>query len=89
KEVTAADIDKMLQGKWDLAGSTVSFSNGKITFDQNGTKLSGTYTVDLANSTINAKLKTSDATLNVDLPYEYKDDVLTVYNNRGVALKKK
>lgn len=87
----ASAIEEQLNGIWiyQTDDNCFEFENGSITISSPGNSISGTYTINMDESSIDAILKASDNDLNIHLPFTYENDVLTVYNNHGEALQKK
>lgn len=88
--VDAETIDAALQGSWALQDSNVfTFANGKVSVASNGKKmLDGTYEIDAAGSKVVGDFQATDGKVAINLPYEYADGALTLYNNEGQALEK-
>ena len=83
------DVNAALQGTWNLGDQGVfTFDAGSITIQANNTTMTGTYEIDPTQSTINGHLDTTDRTANIALPYEYRDGVLRLFNNRGAEITK-
>lgn len=85
------EIDKALQGVWDLSGQgTFSFLDGDFSLfiSQNNQTLSGTYSINLDESKVDATVAASDGNVIIHFPFTYEDGVLTLKNNQGKALEK-
>ncbi len=82
-------IDAALQGTWSVENQgTFTFNQGALTVDGSGAVISGTYEINVDESSIVGHLEASDGSLKVTLPYEYADNTLKVFNNRGNELVK-
>lgn len=89
--VSEAEIDQALQGVWDLSGQgTFSFLDGEFSLfvNANNQTLSGTYSVNIDESKVDATVSASDGNVIIHFPFTYKDGVLTLKNNQGEDLVK-
>ncbi len=89
--VSEAEIDKALQGVWDLSGQgTFTFLDGdfSLTINNANQTLSGTYAVNLDESKVDATVTASDGNVIIHFPFTYTDGVLTLKNNQGEDLVK-
>lgn len=89
--VSEEKIDEALQGVWNLSGQgTFTFLDGDFSLfitEANQT-LSGTYSVNLEESQIDATVSASDGNVNIHFPFTFENGVLTLKNNQGEALVK-
>ena len=88
---TAEEVDTLLQGMWTLQDTNIfTFEGGSFTASQNGeTVMSGTYSVDTDTKEIKLAIASSDGkTVNAGLPYSVENQVLTIYNDAGIAMVK-
>lgn len=89
----AEEIAALLEGKWHAEGDTgegdFAFDNGSlVVVTSDGSMLSGTYTVNIVDSTIDFILNTTDGSVKGHLPYTYDGSELTLYNNRNTPFVK-
>ncbi len=90
----AEEIGALLEGKWHVEGDTkdgdFAFDNGSlVVVGSNGSTLSGTYTVNIGDSTIDFILNTANGSAKGHLPYTYDGSELTLYNNHNVPFVKR
>ena len=85
----AETVKSALQGTWvhEASGGTFSFTGDNVSV--NNGDLKGTFTVDLDAGVIECTVNASDGKLRIKLPFEYKNNALTLENNRGERLKKR
>ncbi len=88
--VTEAEVDKALQGVWTIKGGTFSFMDGDVSIyaSESGQTLNGTYTINLKDSTVDAKLTASNGIVTIHCPFIYENGKLTLKNNQGEDLVK-
>ena len=87
-DIPAEAIEEQLKGTWSLPGGSFSFDNGDTTVLLGTSVISGTYTINTADCTIDASYQAVDGTVSIHLPYTCDDGVLCLYNNDGQALTK-
>ena len=92
-EFSKETIDEQLQGKWVLnagSGGVFSFDDGVMTVEANGMTLTGTYEVNLENSTIDGHFTSNEGQIvNIHMPYKIDEDGdLILMNNANVPLDK-
>lgn len=83
EEAEDIDVDAQLQGEWMAdEASGFSFHDGAVYLGQDGEEqLSGEYTINEADSTIDCTLHASDGDLSVSLPYKVEDGAFHLYKN--------
>ena len=89
--VSEVEIDKELQGVWDLSGQgTFSFLDGDFSLfiSESNQTLNGTYSVNLDESVVDATVSASDGNVIIHFPFTYENGVLTLENNQGEKLEK-
>ncbi len=89
--VSEEKIDEALQGVWNLSGQgTFTFLDGDFSLfiNEANQTLSGTYSVNLDDSKVDATVSASDGQVNIHFPFTYENGVLTLKNNQGEALVK-
>ncbi|MBQ1383267.1 MAG: hypothetical protein IIY73_05085 [Solobacterium sp.] len=89
--VTAEDVEKALQGTWDMpdGSGTLAFDNGTFAVLTGGQTLNGEYTIDMEEMVIAGRIKTSDGTLSIKTPFVYEEGTLKIFNNKNVELIKR
>lgn len=86
---SADTIDATLQGSWTVGDQgTFSFEQGSVEVDTSGTLISGTYDIETDSSTIICHLAASNGTVKIKIPYEYADNTLKLFNNKGEELER-
>ncbi len=89
--VSEEKVDEALQGVWNLSGQgTFTFLDGDFSLfiNEANQTLSGTYSVNLDDSKVDATVSASDGQVNIHFPFTYENGVLTLKNNQGEALVK-
>ncbi len=84
KSITPEEVNAALQGKWSLAsGGAFEFNNESFICETPQGNLSGSYEVDVEESSIVGKMNASNGTVTINLPFEYENGTLKLFNNKG------
>ena len=87
-EVSAEEVDELLQGTWELPNGKFVFRHGNVIIYPTDAVLAGTYEINKGDSAVVVTVKASDGDVKMTLPFEYSNGALTLRNNRGVELTK-
>ena len=83
------EISEALMGTWVLNGSNYFVFDGEtLSIISGSNNLQGSYTVNLADSTIDALLQASNGKVSIHLPFSYSGEKLRLWNNQGVEMIK-
>lgn len=88
QDISADEVDAVLQGTWNAEPGKITFDQGSIVIDIENQTMNGTYEINLDESIVNATFKLSDGDAKIKMPFEYNEGTLTLYNNKGAALTK-
>lgn len=85
--LSESTIDELLQGSWVVDSGenegVFDFDQGDLVVSVSGTVMNGVYEIDTENSLVIGHLEASNGNVKVTIPYEYKNDALKLYNNKG------
>ena len=87
-DVSAEEVDELLQGTWELPNGKFVFRHGNVIIYPTDAVLAGTYEINKGDSAVVVTVKASDGDVKMTLPFEYSNGALTLRNNRGVELTK-
>jgi len=87
-DVSAEEVDELLQGTWELPNGKFVFRHGNVIIYPTDAVLAGTYEINTGDSAVVVTVKASDGDVKMTLPFEYSNGALTLRNNRGVELTK-
>ena len=93
-EISEEEIDDQLQGEWVLnagSGGVFGFDDGVMTVEANGMTLTGTYEINVEDSTVDGHFQSNEGkTVTIHMPYKIDEDGnLILMNNGNVELIKK
>lgn len=93
-EISEEEIDEQLQGEWVLnagSGGVFGFDDGVMTVEANGMTLTGTYEINVEDSTVDGHFQSNEGkTVTIHMPYKIDEDGnLVLMNNANVELLKK
>lgn len=87
-DVSAEEVDELLQGTWELPNGKFVFRHGNVIIYPTDAVLAGTYEINTGDSAVVVTVKASDGDVKMTLSFEYSNGALTLRNNRGVELTK-
>lgn len=89
EELSAEQIDALLQGTWTLQGANeFTFENGKLSIVSSGKTIGGTYQVNTETKQIDGDLIGTDGIVHSHIDYKLENGALVLYNKTGEAFVK-